>query len=222
MKLHNWNLSTREARNLQLQLRSMLCFSSKHLCHEIIAGADVAYLKKQNQCIAACVLYSISEHKILETASSIEETTFPYIPGLLSFREAPVLLNTFKKLHKDFHIALLDGHGIAHPRRFGLASHIALWLKKPTIGCAKTKLIGEYIQPPHQPGKWTELLHRGEVIGAVLRTRKNVKPIFVSIGNGLNLHQAIEITFMCITKYRIPEPIRAAHNLVNNLKRKLQ
>lgn len=221
MELHKWDITIQEARSLQIKLRSMLCFENEALYYDVVAGADVGYFKKRNECIAACVLYSVSIKKILETAFSIEETKFLYTPGLLSFREAPVLINTFKKLQQDFHVAMFDGHGIAHPRRFGFASHIALWLNKPAVGCAKSKLVGNYNMPPDQAGSWTELHDKDELIGAVLRTKKNVKPVFVSIGNGMNLFQAIAITMACSIGYRIPEPIRAAHNLVNKLKRTL-
>lgn len=222
MGLHNWNLTIQEARSLQIKLSSMLCFENEALHYDVVAGADVAYLKKTNECVAACVLYSVSKKKILETVFSIEETKFPYIPGLLSFREAPVLINTFKRFQQDFHVAMFDGHGIAHPRRFGLASHIALWLDKPTVGCAKSKLVGNYNMPADEAGSWTELHDKDELIGSVLRTKKSVKPVFVSVGNGLTLMQAIAVTMECSIGYRIPEPIRAAHNLVNRLKRTLQ
>jgi deoxyribonuclease V len=218
--LHAWNVTYKEARELQQKLRTMLIFTADEVYCETIAGADVAYDKKQDKCIAACVLYSIKEQKIIETAVAVERITFPYIPGLLSFREAPAIIQALKKLKGNFQAAMLDGHGIAHPRRLGLASHVALWIDKPTIGCAKSRLIGEFETPPNRAGSWSELHDKGEVIGAVLRTKKDTKPVFISIGNAVSLMQAIALTLQCTTRYRIPEPIRAAHNLVNQYKRK--
>ncbi|OGF66008.1 MAG: hypothetical protein A2Y62_06025 [Candidatus Fischerbacteria bacterium RBG_13_37_8] len=217
--LHTWNVTYKEARELQQKLRAMLILTADEVYCDTIAGADVAYNNKQNKCIAACVLYSIKEQKIIETAVAVERITFPYIPGLLSFREAPAVLQAFKKLKGTFQAAMLDGHGFAHPRRLGLASHVALWIGKPTIGCAKSKLIGKFETPPDKAGSWTELHDKGEIIGVVLRTKKNTKPVFISIGNAVSLAQAIVLTLQCTTRYRIPEPIRASHNLLNQHKR---
>jgi deoxyribonuclease V len=220
MELHSWNLTYKEAIELQKKLRGLITIENLSPDIDIIAGADVAYDNDNNSCIAACVIYSIKERKVIEEAYARQRINFPYIPGLLSFREVPVILEAFKRIRTDYDAALLDGQGFAHPRRFGLASHTGLWLGKPTIGCAKTKLIGTYSMPANNKGSFTFLYDNNEVIGAVVRTKKDVKPVFISIGTKVNLADAISTVMKCTTKYRIPEPIRYAHNLVNKLKRK--
>ena len=145
---------------------------------------------------------------------------FPYIPGLLSFREAPILLRAFRKLKNNPDIVLFDGQGIAHPRRFGLASHMGLVLDKPSIGCAKSRLVGEYSSVENTAGAYSKLIYGNKVVGVVLRTKKNTKPIFVSPGHKINLSLAIRITLKTCCGYRIPEPTRQAHLLVNKLRGK--
>lgn len=221
MELHRWDLTYIEAIKLQKELRQSITIMPAPSNYNLIAGADVSYDKKNDKCIASCVIYSIIENKIIEEAIAVKNISFPYIPGLLSFREVPVLLDAFNKVKNNYEIAILDGQGFAHPRRFGLASHIGLWLGKPTIGCAKTKLIGTYEMPLNSKGSWSFLYDKNEIIGAVLRTKEKTKPLFISIGNKMNLQDAISVVLKCITKFRIPEPIRAAHNLVNQCKRKM-
>ncbi len=218
MELHKWNLTYSEAIELQNKLKQLINVVSAPLNYDLIAGADVAYDKEWNKCKAACVIYTIKENKIIEQSFAEKKITFPYVPGLLSFREVPVLLEAFNKIKTNYDIAILDGQGFAHPRRFGLASHIGLWLNKPTIGCAKSKLIGTYKIPPNIKGSWTYLCDRNEIIGVVLRSKVNTKPIFISIGNMINLKDSIDVILKCTTKYRIPEPVRYAHNFVSQLK----
>ena len=146
---------------------------------------------------------------------------FPYIPGLLSFREAPILLRAFRKLKSNPDIILFDGQGIAHPRHFGLASHMGLILGKPSIGCAKSRLVGEYSSVENTAGAYSKLVYGNKVVGAVLRTKKNTKPIFVSPGHKTNLSFAIRIAMKTCRGYRIPEPIRQAHVYVNDVRRTL-
>jgi len=213
--LHKWNITYKEAIALQEKLRKRIKFNESNIEAKIVVGADVAYDKKNNLCIGACVVYDLKENKILQKIIKKGKVNFPYIPGLLSFREAPILLKAFNEVKFSYDVAILDGQGYAHPRRFGLASHISLWLNKPTIGCAKSRLIGEYKMPSNEIGDWSELKEKDEVIGAVVRTRKNVKPIFVSVGNQVNIENAIEIILKCCQGYRLPEPIRIAHNYVN-------
>lgn len=220
MELHKWNLKYIEAVKLQKELRKLITIMPAPSNYNLIAGADVSYVKEDDKCIAACVIYSIAEKKIIEEATAEKNISFPYIPGLLSFREVPVLLDAFNKVKSNYEIAILDGQGFAHPRRFGLASHIGLWLDKPTIGCAKTKLIGRYEMPLDSKGSWSFLYDKNDIIGVVLRTREKSRPLFISIGNKMNLQDAISIILKCSTKFRIPEPIRAAHNIVNQCKRK--
>jgi deoxyribonuclease V len=160
--------------------------------------------------------------ELIETAAASRKLTFPYIPGLLSFREAPVCIEAVEKLKTEPDVFIIDGQGIAHPRRFGLAAHLGLFFDKPTIGCAKSRLTGMFEEPPPEKGGHTLLKHKDEIIGAVLRTRTNVKPVFVSVGNKCLLEDAIRITLACTTKYRLPEPTRRAHQLVSKLRLKVK
>jgi deoxyribonuclease V len=139
-------------------------------------------------------------------------TPFPYIPGLLTFREGPVLEEAFKKLEHTPDVFVFDGMGRIHPRRIGIASHMGLWLQKPTIGCGKTMFIGEYVEPAPERGAYADLVDQGEVLGAILRTRENVKPVFISVGHLADLATSIELVMRCTAQFRLPVPIRAAHN----------
>lgn len=159
--------------------------------------------------------------EILETVHAVNKLTFPYVPGLLSFREAPTCLDALANLSVEPDVIMVDGHGIAHPRRLGIASHIGLFVDIPTIGCAKKKLVGEYEIPGEQKGSFSTLTHKDEQIGVVLRTRDNVKPVFVSVGNNCSLEQAKEIVLSCAVKYRLPEPTRLADKLVGQIKLKV-
>ena len=150
----------------------------------------------------------------------LQKLTFPYIPGLLSFREAPACIAAVEKLKVEPDVFVIDGQGIAHPRRLGLATHLGLFFDKPTIGCAKSRLTGYFENPPLEKGAYSLLKDKDEVIGAVVRTRTNVKPVFISVGNKCRLDDAIKITLDCTTKYRLPEPTRLAHQLVSKLKLK--
>jgi len=161
-----------------------------------------------------------SDFEVVETTEAIEKLTLPYIPGLLSFRESPVCIAAVEKLKNEPDAFLIDGQGVAHPRRFGLASHLGLFFDKPTIGCAKSRLTGTYEEPSPEKGSFSPLKDGNETIGAVVRTRSNVKPLFISVGNKCLLADAVKITLDCTTKYRIPEPTRLAHQLVSKLKLK--
>jgi len=174
-----------------------------------------------------------SEFEVIETATASQKLSFPYIPGLLSFRESPVCLSAVEKLKKEPDAFMIDGQGVAHPRRFGLAAHLGLFFDKPTIGCAKSRLTGYFEDPPPEKGAYSFLRDKksyqtdasderrttsDEIIGAVVRTRSKVEPVFVSVGNKCLLEDAIEITLAWTTKYRLPEPTRLAHQLVSKLK----
>ena len=147
--------------------------------------------------------------------------TFPYVPGLLSFREAPVLLDCFARLKSTPELVLIDGQGIAHPRGFGIASHLGLWLDVPTVGCAKSRLIGEGEEPGDDPGSWTELRYQGQVVGATVRTRGGVKPIFVSPGHRVGVKAAVRLALLCTAGFRVPEPTRLADHLAEAAKRQM-
>ena len=168
---------------------------------------------------AGVIVYSLPELQEIERAFAVVSLTFPYVPGLLSFREGPALLAAFAKLRTEPDLLLFDAHGYAHPRRFGLASHLSVILDKPGIGVAKSRLIGEHKRPGSQKGSWAPLVDSGETIGAVLRTRDLVQPIFVSIGHRVDLKTAVELTLACSDGYRIPKPTREADHFVARLKR---
>jgi len=193
----------------------------------LIAGLDCAFSPDGRRVFAAAVLLEVADArdgssglKVAETVGAEQETRFPYIPGLLSFREAPVCLEAAGRLSREPDLYVVDGQGVAHPRRLGLASHLGLFLEKPTIGCAKSRLIGAFDELGEEKGAWSPLRDGDEVIGAVVRTRSRVKPIFVSVGHRCLLEDAIRITLYCTTRYRIPEPTRLAHQAVSRLRRK--
>ena len=238
--LHSWNLSYSQAVALQKQLSEKVQRIELKTRPKTIAGLDCALSSDGQRIIAAAVVLQtpnaqkglwepveLPDFKLIETATASQKLTFPYIPGLLSFREAPVCIAAVEKLQIQPDLFIIDGQGIAHPRRLGLASHLGLFFDKPTIGCAKSRLTGYFEDPPPKKGAYTLLKDKttderratsDETIGAVVRTRTNVKPLFVSVGNKCLLKDAIEITLACTTKYRLPEPTRLAHQLVSKLK----
>jgi len=226
--LHSWNLSYSQARDCQKNLASKVQFIPLKKQPKLIAGIDCAFSKDGKKIIAAVIVLRLFDFAPVETTSAQRKVTFPYIPGLLSFREAPVCIAAVEKLKTKPDVFIIDGQGIAHPRRLGLAAHLGLFFDKPTIGCAKSRLTGQFQEPPLEKGAYTLLKDKKgvkrdtqyETIGAVLRTRTNVKPVFVSVGNKCLLKDAIKITLSCAVKYRLPEPTRLAHQLVSKLKLK--
>jgi len=233
--LHSWNLSYSQARDCQKNLASKVKFIPLKKQPKLIAGIDCAFSKDGKKIIAAVVVLKLPNFTPVETTTASRKVTFPYIPGLLSFREAPVCIAAVGKLKTKPDLFIIDGQGIAHPRRLGLAAHLGLFFDKPTIGCAKSRLIGRFEEPPLEKGAYTLLKDKKrmkpdtqytirytqyETIGAVVRTRTNVKPVFVSVGNKCLLKDAIKITLACAVKYRLPEPTRLAHQLVGKLKLK--
>ncbi|UCE99081.1 MAG: endonuclease V [Planctomycetota bacterium] len=232
-KLHIWDLSYQEAIALQKCLSKEVQLVQLQGKPKAVAGIDCAFSKDKQRIIAAAVILSKpdtqkglwepiepSDFEVVEKATAIQKVTFPYIPGLLSFREAPACLAAVEKLKIEPDVFIIDGQGIAHPRRFGLAAHLGLFFDKPTIGCAKSRLTGTFEEPPPEKGKYTLLLDEPtqETIGAVVRTRSNVEPVFVSVGNKCTLKDAVEITLTYTTKYRLPEPTRLAHQVVTKAK----
>ncbi len=231
--LHSWNMSYSQAARLQKRLAGKVRFLPLKKQPKLIAGIDCAFSKDGKKIIAAVVVLKPPDFAPVETASALRKVTFPYIPGLLSFREAPVCIAAVKKLKTTPDIVIIDGQGIAHPRRLGLAAHLGLFFDKPTIGCAKSRLTGFFEEPPPEKGAYSLLKDKKgvkhdtrhairdtqyETIGAVVRTRTNVKPLFVSVGNKCLLKDAIKITLRCATKYRLPEPTRLAHQLVGKIR----
>lgn len=184
-----------------------------------IAGADLAIHPTRKEAVAGVVLLSFPGLSLVETAVARTRLEFPYVPGLLAFREAPALLAAFRRLRGSPDLVFLDGQGIAHPRRFGIACHIGLSLGLPAIGCAKSRLIGEAEEPGPLKGDHAPLYHDGKVIGSVLRTRDRVRPVYISIGHRIDLPSALRFSLLCTRGLRIPEPTRQADKLVGRLRR---
>jgi deoxyribonuclease V len=218
-KLHPWDVSPAEAIRIQEALRRRLDLGETRRPTETVAGVDVSYDTRTPTVYAAVVLMRLHDHEILETATATRPATFPYIPGLLSFREAPAVLQAVTRLTRRPDCLLCDGQGIAHPRRFGLACHLGLLLDLPSIGCAKSVLVGEYQEPPEKRGGFRMLIDRGERVGIILRTRDGVEPVYVSPGYRMSTQQARKIVLKATGRYRVPEPTRQAHLLVNRLRR---
>jgi len=216
--LHNWNLSYNRARAVQTALAAKVQLCSFKGTPRLIAGLDCAFSKDSRRICAVIVVLKFATFEVAETATAVARVTFPYIPGLLSFREAPVCIKAARKLKTGPDIFLTDGQGIAHPRRLGLAAHLGLVFDRPTIGCAKSRLTGSFEEVGLQKGDYSLLTDKDETIGAVVRTRTNVKPLFVSVGNRCLLNDAIRITLACAVKYRLPEPTRLAHQMVSKLR----
>lgn len=216
--LHNWNLSYERARAIQTALAAKVQFSSFKGTPLLIAGLDCAFSKDSQRICAVIIVLKFGTFEIVETVTAVAKVTFAYIPGLLSFREAPVCIKAAKKLKTSPDVFLIDGQGIAHPRRLGLAAHLGLVFDRPTIGCAKSRLTGSFDEVGPQKGDYSLLKDKSETIGAVVRTRTNVKPLFVSVGNKCLLKDAVKITLACAVKYRLPEPTRLAHQAVTKLR----
>jgi len=210
-KLHDWQVSIGEALALQRKLAGQVSRTGEVAAPHFIAGVDISVQKAQGLAIGAVVVLNYPELRLVETKVVNGELGFPYIPGLLSFRESPLTLAACEMLAVTPDLILVDGQGIAHPRRMGLASHLGLFLDTPTIGCAKSLLCGSHEMPGVEPGSYAEVVDRGEIIGAALRTRLRVKPIYVSIGHKVDLQTAIYWVMKCCRGYRLPEPTRLAH-----------
>jgi deoxyribonuclease V len=217
--LHSWDLTPPEAIALQRELAGRIDTRTPLTHCEFVAGADVSYNRFSPTFYAAVVVLRADDWTIVETQGAVRESPFPYIPGLLSFREAPVLLEAFAKLKSVPDAVMLDGQGVAHPRRLGIASHVGLWLDLPCIGCAKSRLTGTYKEPAQKAGSLAPLVDRGQVIGSVVRTKDRVKPLFVSAGHKIDLPSAVRLVLQACQGYRLPEPTRQAHLHVNALRR---
>ena len=214
--LHPWNLSPAQAIALQRELRAHLILEDRLSPVQRVAGVDVGFEAGGTVTRAAVAMLGYPGLELLETAIARRPTTFPYIPGLLSFRELPAVLEALEQLPELPDLLLCDGQGIAHPRRFGIASHLGLLTDIPSIGVAKTRLCGTHEEPPHQRGAWTPLRVEDEVIGAVLRTRPGVKPLYISPGHRISLSTAIQYVMACCTRYRLPETTRHPPRLASD------
>lgn len=222
--LHRWDLSPQEAIVLQNTLRAMVQHQNSFDPTKVkrIAGADVSYSKQDNLLFAVVVVFSFPGLKLLEEKSFTAEATYPYVPGLLAFREGPSLIKAFKSIETVPDLVMFDGQGVSHPRGFGIATHLGVLLDKPSIGVAKTVLVGTYQEPALERGFNTSLLKDGREIGGVVRTRKRVKPVFVSAGHKIDLETAVDFVLKCSTRYRLPEPVRYAHMEANQLRTKTE
>ncbi|MCD6154127.1 MAG: deoxyribonuclease V [Syntrophobacterales bacterium] len=218
--LHDWDVSYREAVKIQTDLKEKLILHDEDIPSEIhfIAGADISYSRGSDLFFAAVILLQFPTMEIIEKTSFSQRVNFPYIPGLLTFREGPALLKAFEKLNHRPDVVIFDGHGIAHPRGIGLASHMGLFLDMPTVGCAKKRLAGIYDEPGNEAGNYSYLTLDGRSIGAVVRTKKKVKPIFVSQGHKISLQTAIDVALSTCAGYRLAEPVRMAHLEVNRIR----
>lgn len=212
---HNWNLTPREAIAVQNRLRGKIMLEDDFGTVSRVAGTDVGFEDDGRTTRAAVAILSFPELELVECALARLPTRFPYVPGLLSFREVPALLAALEKLRAPPDLVLCDGQGYAHPRRCGLATHLGLVTGLPTIGVAKSRLTGTFSDPPQRRGAWRPLVDRDEIIGAVLRTRTGVKPVFVSAGHRVSLKAAIRYTMACVGRYRLPETTRWAHRLAS-------
>ncbi len=208
--LHSWDVTPEEARRLQNGLRTQVVKTDRFGKINTVAGVDIGF--KKDIARASVVVLSFPSLQVIDSVVTESPVRFPYVPGLLSFREIPPLLTAFTQLQTEPDLVIVDGQGIAHPRRFGLASHLGLILDRPTIGCAKSRLWGRYEEPETEHGSYTYLMDKDEVIGAVVRTRKNVKVVYISIGHRISLDSARTLTLACCRGYRLPETTRYAHN----------
>ena len=217
--LHDWNVSPTEAVALQQQLRSQIRIEPLTKTPRTIAGCDISFNKFEETVYAGIIVLDLETLETIEEAGVVSTAPFPYIPGLLSFREIPSLLEAWAKLKTEPDVVMFDGHGIAHPRRMGIASHAGLFLNRPTFGCGKSVLVGKYEEPALERGSWSPMTHYKEVIGAALRTKNKVNPVYVSPGHLIDMETAIALTLRCDGGYRLPEPTRRTHNLVNALRK---
>ena len=216
---HLWPHTIKEARAIQKRLSTQVVIKPLTQEPHLIAGVDAAFF--DNQIVAVAVLYRFPELTLLTSTYVVETVTFDYVPGLLSFREGPAIIKALEKLSPEPDLILFDGQGIAHPCGMGIASHLGVLLDIPTIGVAKSRLVGTYYEPGPEKGLSSPLLFHGKTVGAVLRTRTRVKPVFVSPGHKINIAHSVPLVLNCTTRYRLPEPTKVADNLTKKLKKEL-
>ncbi len=215
---HSWNVSPQEALEIQRQLRARVVAQGEIVTPRLVAGADVAFTRDTAH--ACVVVLTFPSLDLVETVVHRERVAFPYIPGLLSFRETPALAQAFSRVRHEPEVIFIDGQGLAHPRRAGIACHLGVLLDRPTIGCAKSRLFGRHGEPRAARGSVADLCDEdGDVIGAVVRTRDQVRPVFVSVGHRISLAQAVQLTLACARRARVPEPTRQADLLAARAKR---
>jgi deoxyribonuclease V len=212
---HDWNLTPEAAVALQQSLRQQIITVDQLDPVQTVAGVDVGFEDEGETTRAAVAILNFPELRLIEQTVARRPTEFPYVPGLLSFREVPAILDALATLKQLPDLLLCDGQGTAHPRRFGIACHLGLLLNRPAIGVGKSLLVGTHAAVPDQKGAWVPLQHKGETIGAVVRTRMGTKPLYISPGHRISLKTAIDYVLRCTTKYRLPETTRHAHKLAS-------
>jgi deoxyribonuclease V len=215
LHLHDWNVTPQEAIAIQGRMRHLVERVDRLPQIHTVAGVDVHFNKESLIAQAAIAVLSFPDLKLIDKSMAQCTVTFPYIPGLFAFRELPAVLDALARLHISPDIIICDGHGIAHPRRFGIASHLGVLLDQPTIGVGKTLFVGHHIELPREKGSWVPLEEREEVIGAAVRTQTGIKAVYVSIGHRISLQTAVRLVLACTTRYRLPETTRAAHRLAS-------
>ncbi len=219
-ELHSWDLTPAQAVALQSVLASRVDERTPPGFNpRLIAAADVSYNRFSSRFFAAVVVLSVPELRTVELKTFEGEAAFPYVPGLLSFRELPILAGAFRKIDMMPDAVIIDGHGRAHPRGFGIACHAGILLDVPTVGCGKSLLVGEHGALGNRRGAYAKLVHKGENVGCALRTRESVKPVYVSVGHNISLEDARRLVLMTAARTRIPEPIRSAHIAANDARR---
>ena len=212
--IHRWSMTPKAAIRLQRRLAERVKIARVRRPVRRVAGGEGAFGPGGERCLAGVVIYDVDERSIVEEQLAWRPLRFPYVPGLLSFREAPAALAAIRKLRTVPDVFLFDAHGYAHPRRLGLASHAGLLIDRPSVGCAKSRLCGAHGEPALQAGSSVALLDGPERFGTVLRTRTGVKPVFVSVGHRVTLADAEQVVLQCAGRFRLPEPARQAHLLV--------
>lgn len=214
-----WDVSPAEALRLQDELRSQVVVRGGPTPEDLrlVAGLDASFCRRRGLLFGAVVVLELPKFRVVEEGTASMVPHFPYVPGLLAFREGPVLLAALREIKSVPDLLVFDGQGIAHPRGMGIASHLGVLLGYPTIGVAKSRLVGEYEMPPPERGAVSPLLVHGQVVGGVVRTRKGAKPVFVSPGHLVSVENAVKLALALCTRFRLPEPVRAAHNLSQRL-----
>ena len=211
--------SVEGAKRIQDRLKIRVELANRFGSLQTVGGLDISYNRFSQKAAGALTVFRLSDLSPIETVTAVRKMEFPYVPGYLAFREGPVLLSAFEKINREPDVLLFDGHGIAHPNRFGIACHMGVLLDIPSIGCAKSPLVGEFQMPGESRGSRENLRHEGETVGVVYRSRTGVKPIFISPGHRIDLETSLEIVAQCIGKHRIPVPTREAHAAANETRR---
>jgi deoxyribonuclease V len=217
-ELHSLDLSPGEARRLQGELASRVVEGPPLDLSRVryVAGADVS--TQGDMGYATVVVLSFPDLSVVEVRGYEARLTFPYVPGLLAFREMPPVVGALRKVESEVDAMLFDAHGLAHPRGMGLASHLGLFIDVPSVGCAKSRLVGEHEEPGPEKGDTADLVYRKTLVGKVVRTRSRVSPVYVSVGNGIDLASSVDLVLGCCTRYRLPETTRQTHNAANRLR----